>query len=158
MAYQRIAYIIFTFALLTGCASKQHTPTRVSSSDPASVQLAEAATSVSQSLYQLAAVEKAATPRKSEKLPDPNSYGMGNLVSVDWTGPVAAILRKIANVSHYKLRTLGTEPSIPIVVSVKRENEPIGDILRDVAYQAHQRAQVILYPQQRVIELRYVKS
>ncbi|MDF2866923.1 MAG: hypothetical protein K0S11_393 [Gammaproteobacteria bacterium] len=158
MAYTRISYILLTFSLLTGCATKQLGAAEVSGSDPATIQLAEAATSVSQSLYQLAAVEKAATSPKPEKLPDPSSYGMGNLVSVDWTGPVAAILQRIANVSHYKLRTLGTEPSIPIVVSVTAENEPIGNILRNVAYQAHQRAQIILYPKQKIIELRYVKS
>ncbi len=158
MAYTRISCILLTFSLLTGCATEQYTPSKVSGSDPAAIQLAEAANSVSQSLYQLAAVEKAATPRKPEKLPDPASYGMGNLVSVDWTGPVAAILQRIAKVSHYKLRIIGTEPAIPILVSITAENEPIGNILRNAAYQAHQRAQVIVYPKQKVIELRYVKN
>lgn len=158
MAYKQIAFVLLVTLFIAGCSSNQHAATRISSSDPAAVQLAEAATSVSHSLYQLAAIEKAASPHKPETLPDPSSYGMENLISVDWTGPVAAILQRIANVSHYKLRIIGTEPSIPIVVSVTVENEPIGNVLRNVAYQAHQRAHVILYPKQRVIELRYVKS
>lgn len=158
MAYKRFPQLLCLLILVAGCTMQRATETKVSSSDPAAIQLAEAATSVSQSLYQLAAVEKAATPQKVERLPDPESYGMGNLVSVDWTGPIAAILQKIANVSQHKLRVIGTEPSIPILVSVEAENEPIGNVLRNVAYQAHKRAQVILYPKQRVIELRYVKS
>lgn len=159
MAHKRISYLLVSFILLTGCASsEQHAVTKTTASDPASAQLAEAATSISQSLYKLAAVEKAATPRKLAKLPEPDSYGMGNLVSVDWTGPIAAILKKIAVLTHYKLRVIGTEPSIPIVVSVTAENEPIGNVIRNAAYQAHKRAQVMLYPKQRVIELRYVKS
>jgi len=158
MAYKHILSLFWLSAILAGCSTNQHAATKVSSSDPAVVQLAEAATSVSQSLFQLAAVEKAASPHKLEKLPDPSSYGMDNLVSVDWTGPVASILQRIANVSHYKLRVLGTEPSIPVVVSVDAENEPIGNVLRNVAYQVHQRAHVIVYPKQRIIELRYVKN
>jgi defect-in-organelle-trafficking protein DotD len=158
MAHLRTSYLMAAIALLTGCASEQHVGTTIASSDPASIQLAEAATAISQSLYQLAEVEKAATPHKQLKLPDPLSYGMANKVSVDWTGPLATILQKVAKLTGYKTRIIGTEPSIPVVVSVQAENEPIGNILRNVAYQAHQSAQVMLYPKQRVIELRYVKS
>ncbi len=157
MSYLRFSYFM-AIALLTGCASEQHANTLVADKDPASIQLAEAATSISQSLYQLTAVEKAATQTKPPKLPDPNSYGMGNQVSVDWTGPIATIVQKIAGLTGYKTRILGTAPSIPIVVSVQAEDEPIGNILRNIAYQAHLRAQVMLYPKQKVIELRYVKS
>jgi defect-in-organelle-trafficking protein DotD len=81
--------------------------------------------------------------------------GMAQIVSVSWNGPAAALLKQIAEGSHYKLQILGTAPSIPLVVNVNADNQPLADILRDVTYQVAKEASVKLYPKQRIIELRY---
>ena len=63
--------------------------------DPAMTQLAEAATSVSQSLNTLAAIQKARTPAYQKRLPNPATYGMTDIVSLDWSGPVEPLLKII---------------------------------------------------------------
>lgn len=118
--------------------------------------LAEAAVSVSTSLSKLAEIQQAVHPQA--RLPEPPNaakIGMADLASVDWTGPIEPLVRKIASASHYKLRVLGHAPAIPIIVSVTAKDTPLADILRDLGFQAEQQAGLVLYPSSRVIELRY---
>jgi len=55
------------------------------------------------------------------------------------------------------IKVLGTPPAIPILVMVTQQNMPLGDILRDIGYQANKRARIIVFPSRHVIELRYVQ-
>ncbi len=127
--------------------------------DPAEVQLAEAAVSISHSLYHLAQVEQAANPHaKLSPPPNPNSYGMGRLASVDWSGPIEPLIKRLAKASHYTFKKLGRKPAIPIIVTINTKNTPMGDILRDAAFQAHSKADVLVFPKRHVIEVRYGKG
>ena len=119
-------------------------------------QIAQAAASVSQNIQNLDAMVVAT--HKDVRMPAPvnaSEVGMAQIVSVTWHGPAAALLKQIAEGSHYKLKILGTAPSIPLVVNVNADNQPLADILRDVTYQVAKEASVKLYPKQRIIELRY---
>ncbi len=121
--------------------------------------LAEASFSVSRSIVDLAETEQAAHPGLNyEPPPSPASYGMGGLTTIDWSGPVEPLLKQIANASNYRLRTLGTPPAIPVLVTVNAKNVMLGDILRDTGYQCGKRASVLVFPNSRVIELRYAKN
>lgn len=127
------------------------------SGQEAEVTIAEAAVSVSKSLSQLAEVERAVHPNATLPTP-PNAVriGMANQASVDWSGPVEALLRKVAKASHYDLKVLGVQPAIPIIVSITAQNTPLADILRDISFQADKQATVALYPKRHIIELRYL--
>ncbi len=144
---------------LCGCSggASQVNNTRLQlNPDPATAKLAEAANSASKSLNDLAEIELAVSPPPPSYHPvDPASYGMANLISVDWAGPVETIAQKIANSTGYILKTFGTEPAIPILVFISAKNRPIGDVLRDLGYQVHRKATIVVYPDTRVIELRY---
>jgi defect-in-organelle-trafficking protein DotD len=83
---------------------------------------------------------------------------MAGLTSIDWSGPVEPLLHQIAQSTNYRLRVLGTRPGIPVLVSVYDKNMMMADILRDVGYQCGRRAAVVVYPESRVIELRYAKN
>lgn len=121
--------------------------------------LAEASFSVSRSLVDLAETEQAANPLDClEPPPNPADYGMGGLTTIDWSGPVEPLLRQIANASNYQVRTLGTPPAIPVLVTVNAKNVMLGDVLRDVGYQAGKRANIVVFPGSRVIEIRYAKN
>ena len=157
----RLKYFLFlsVSAGLTACASNINRPMDIVPSDKAEIQLAEAATSVSHSLDELARIQAVATPpAKGAKLPDPASYGLEQRVSIDWAGPITPVLSNIATAGHYKLRIIGTEPATAIIVSIMAKNAPLGDILRDVAFQAGHKADVKVYPKSKVIELRYAKT
>lgn len=121
--------------------------------------LAEASFSVSRSIVDLAETEQAAAPGiYYEPPPNPATYGMGGLTTIDWSGPIEPLLRQIANAANYRVRTLGTRPNIPVLVTVNAKNVMLGDVLRDTGYQCGKRAKVLVFPRSHVIELRYAKN
>jgi defect-in-organelle-trafficking protein DotD len=144
--------------LLMSCAPPPPVVSRgVIPEDGVDIKLAEAAASVSKSLEDLAAVEKAVHPNAPlPPPPNPASIGMGRLASVNWTGPIEPLIRKIAAITGYKVRTIGKCPAIPAIVSISARNTPLADILRDASYQAAKKTDIVIYPRSRVIEIRYL--
>jgi defect-in-organelle-trafficking protein DotD len=125
----------------------------------AQISLSEASYSVSRSIVDLAETAEAAHPRpRIESPPAPASYGMGGLTSVDWSGPVEPLVKQIATAANYRFKVLGTQPGIPIIVTIYTKNAMLGDVLRDVGYQCGRRATVTVYADTRVIELSYAKN
>lgn len=158
---KRLISLIVIF-LLAGCSTTDPStsPTvNPSASEDATVKLAEAATSVSQSLNQLKAIEKASSPPiNNKRLPYPTTYDMAELTSIDWTGPIEPLLKRIASMCGYTLRVIGQRPAIPVLVTISAKNTPVGYILRDANFQAGSKAGVNVFPGIHVIELRYGKS
>lgn len=154
--FKKMAYIACLTALLMGCSSTKPPEDVPQTKDIANSTLAEAATSVSRSLVELAQIQQAAnrlTPVEAD--PAPSSYGMGAISSVDWSGPIEPLIEHLAEITGYKVRVTGVSPAIPVLVTVYSQNVPVADILRDAAYQCGKRAQVIVYPESKTLELRY---
>lgn len=157
--YLNIGWLLFGLGGCGGGASQIKSVATQVSPDPAFAKLAEAANVSSRSMLNLAEIELAVSPPPPEYHPvDLATFGMANLVSVDWAGPVQPIVQRIANAAGYQLKTFGIEPAVPIFVYVNVKNKPIGDVLRDVGYQCHRKASVVVYPETRVIELRYAET
>lgn len=154
--------------LLVGCSTTKHLTysyittdsAPVNNEDPnAQAQIAEAAVSVDQSLQQISAVQMATHPgAKAPPLMNPETLGMAQQTSLDWTGPLEPLLQKIAAASHYRLRVLGTRPAIPVIVEINAQDQPLADILRNATYQAENKADITVYPGTKIIELRYYPS
>jgi hypothetical protein len=120
-------------------------------------KLAEAAASVSQSLAELAQIQRSVHEIKQFKS-DPNLMRVkAGKVSIDWTGPVEALLGKIAHSTNLHYRTIGDKPPLPIIVSVTANDTYVSDLIRDVAYKIQAQA-VITLSKDNVLELRYFKS
>lgn len=155
----KIVMMFVVSALTVGCAS--HTfkkPPMNNPSDDASIKLAEAAVSVSDSMHEMARVEKVISPpHRDNTLTIPNAYNLQARASVDWSGPVEELTARIAKASHFKLRVLGQVPAIPILVSLSVKDKSLAEILRDIDYQAGKKAYIHVYPNSQVIELRYAK-
>jgi defect-in-organelle-trafficking protein DotD len=149
-----VSLILFAVALI-GCAPPQPPQPHL---DAASASLAEASYSVSRSIVSLSETAQAAHP-----IPDmgpaanPASYGMAGLTSVDWSGPIEPVVKQLATSANYRFRVLGRPPAIPVLVTIYDKNMMLADIMRDVGYQAGRRASVYVYPEERVVELRYAK-
>lgn len=142
---------------LTACTST--TPEKPYNLSANETSLVEASYSVSQSVVDLSETAQAAHPMpKLAPPPSPHSYGMDMLTSIDWSGPVEPLLQQIAKTADYRVRTLGTSPAIPVIITTYAKNEMLGDILRDIGYQCGRRASVVVFPESRVIELRYAKN
>jgi len=157
-----IPEIIF-LAVLTGCTTAQNTS--VVQNENANVTLAQAASTISDSLSQADAVQRATTPPLAlkklvelENSDNSQAYGMSSLASIDWSGPIGPIVNRIAEAAHYKLRILGRPQALPVLISITAKNKPLGDILRDIDYQAGSKANIKVYPDSQIIELRYGRS
>jgi len=144
--------------LLTGCTGTYRKPPYNRPSDDASIKLAEAANSVSDSMQQMVRIEKVVTPpNKDNALTIPNTYNLQARASVDWSGPIAELTARIAKAAHFRLRVIGKEPAIPVLISLDINDESLAEILRDIDYQAGKRAYIHVYPNSQVVELRYAK-
>ncbi|HAF87666.1 MAG TPA: hypothetical protein DCG13_03795 [Legionellales bacterium] len=127
-------------------------------SSDASIKLAEAASSISESMYEIAKVEKVIYPEhKGNSKNIPNTYALQTRASVDWASPVEELTKKIAHAAHYRFRVLGQEPAIPVLVSLSVKDQNLADILRNIDYQAGSKAMLRVYPKTQVVELRYAK-
>ena len=128
-------------------------------SDDANIKLAEAATSISDSMLEVAKVEKVIYPNnKDNTLNIPSSYNLQARASVDWSGPIEELTARVAHSAHYRIRVLGQSPAIPVLISINTKDKSLAEILRDIDYQAANRANIHVYPNNQVVELRYVKT
>ena len=156
MNYKIALLILLPLGLLACAAPKPPRGYDVSKSESS---LAEASYSVSRSVVDLAETAQAAHPQPDlAPPPNPASYGMAGLTTVDWSGPVEPLVRQLAKAVDYRVNVLGTAPAIPVIVTVYQKNVMLGDILRDIGYQCGRRATVVIFPENRVVELRYAKS
>jgi len=147
----------FVLLALTACSAKMQ-PMPTPPGDASSIQIAEAAVSVSHSLAELARVEAAVNPpEKRHALPNPDKFHMPYLATIDWSGPIGPLVQKVAHASRFRLRVIGHQPPIPIIITLSTQNTRLADILRDIDFQAGKRAHVKVYPRNRVLELRYAK-
>ena len=127
-------------------------------SDDATIKLAEAASSISDSMMETAQVEKVIYPVEKERLVRiPNAYSLQSRASVDWSGPIQEITDRITQAAHYRLRVMGKEPAIPVLISIHAKDQSLGEILRNIDYQAGKRAFIYVYPNSQLVELRYAK-
>lgn len=143
--------ILSLAAIMVGCTPK---PTYQISD--VEYQLMKSAMSVEDSLRTLAATQEvyAKNAINTDILITPQG-GMGELASLDWSGPIEPLLEKIGKLSNYRVKVLGPIPTIPLVITVSARERMVADILKDAGLQAGKRANLVVYPTSRIIELRY---
>ena len=120
------------------------------------VKLVEVSTAVSKSLRELARIQRSINDVSKYK--DDSSIiqaKVGGKTSIDYTGSVEILLRRIAKTTGLGFRTIGNPPPVPTIVSVNKRDVMITDLIRDVAYQVQTQASVTL-TNEKVIEVRYL--
>ncbi len=130
---------------------------------PLQQQLMTSAQSVAQSLRTLAKTQGGPESRSAlDTAPLITAEGgMGSLASLDWSGPIEPLLQKIATLTNYRLKILGPTPATPILVSImspEGEDRVLADILKDASLQANKQARIVVYPELKIMELRYYVS
>lgn len=141
-------------ATLAGCAGHRPTPP---APDATLVALDRSAAEVSRSITALAEVEQY---DRFKRLPNqPSVYeqvpGMSQLVTIPWDGPIEAAVRQLATQAGFNFKVAGKPPVIPVLVQLTNQPASISDLLRNLGLQAGTRADVYVYPAQRIVELRY---
>lgn len=147
---------ILMVGFLTGCVCLSQKVNVAAVPDAATYKLTESATSVSNSLGEIAGIQRVTTaPIINRPIAPPDNYEMNGLVSIDWSGPIGPLVERIAFLSGYQYRPIGEPPAIPILVSINARDTPMAYILRNADFQANSRANIIVVPCRRIIELRY---
>lgn len=151
--------ILAVCLFITGCSTITFKKPPINDpSDDASIKLAEAASSISDSMLEVKKIEKVLSPPKIDNtLTIPNAYNLQVRASVDWSGPIEELTARIAKAANFRMRVLGKDPAIPVLISITVKDESLGEILRDIDYQAGQKASIHVYPTSQVVELRYAK-
>lgn len=166
MKYLLSAIAITSSFVLTACTSSRNdmAPQQLNNpssltqvSDAAADQIAEAASSVSKSLTNLEAVERAnMAPQAAKQYPNIAAVSIPGNSSIDWNGPIEPLVRQIAKATQYRVSIVGAAPITPIIVTVHQEQATNADILRNAALQAGARATIVTDPAKKVITLRYL--
>jgi len=150
--------------VFSGCSSNKTSTSQVSGQIPAQQQaivdadLNQAAQSVSDSLSQLAEVEKAnnlaGRYMPFEDIKDP---ALSKAVLINWYGPIEPVLSSIASKVGYKLQVYGKLPQTPVLVDIDTTQSQTGalDAIRNLDLQAGQNANILIYPGTKIISLRY---
>ncbi|MEY3183083.1 MAG: hypothetical protein RLZ35_1068 [Pseudomonadota bacterium] len=158
------ASCLLAILLCIGCQIKEAPPcvrpdssTPVSNPHPSEASLLETAQSIEKSLAILASAQEAKSPPviNTQPLITPEG-GMGGIADIDWVGPIGPLVSRLAEMSNYRVKFLGNPPAIPIVVSITARETVIADILQNASLQAGQRAKILAFPENRVIEVRYL--
>jgi hypothetical protein len=76
-------------------------------------------------------------------------------VFIDWSGPVEQLLADLSKITGYKSQVIGATPVIPPLITLNHHHIKVLDVIRDAALQIHQKADLVVYPDEQLIELRY---
>ena len=153
--------------LLIGCTNTHNDmapqqlaqPSLAPVSDAAANEIAEAAASVSHSLTNLEAVEKAnMSPQAAKQYPTIAAVSIPGTSSISWNGPLGSLVQQVAKAANYRVHVVGVPPISPILVNVQEDQASNADILRNAALQANKRATITTCAATKTIELRYLQQ
>ncbi|MDP3560504.1 MAG: type IVB secretion system lipoprotein DotD [Legionellaceae bacterium] len=153
---KKITLSVVVFLCLGACSPTYKKPPVNAPSTDATIQIAEAADNISHSMEVMERVDKAMHPPSPDNIRRiPSSYNLQTRASVDWAGPIEEITARIAKAADYHFIVMGKKPTIPVLINLNVQEEMLVSILRDLDYQARTKASIHVYPNRRVIELRY---
>ena len=141
--------------MLAGCAQYKVDQQLVAEPDPVALRLAAAVDRASTALQTLASVEQARNPGVSIQAAPSAPKELRQAVSVDWVGPVEALAQSLADRAGYQLQVNGDRPPVPVVVSVQAREKSVIEVLRDLGLQVGRRAEIVVDPDRRIVELNY---
>ncbi len=153
--------VLLSGLLFSGCSSlpgsnfSNGSPQLVAAPDAVSAMLAEAADKASSALETLAAVEYSRTPTPAIAPIHNAPLELRRAVTVTWVSPVTPIAKTLAERAGYNFLVIGSNPPVPIVVSIDAENRPVIDVLRDIGLQLGLRGDIKIDSTQRVVEIHY---
>ena len=161
---RHIAHAIFVLFLLAGCSTlKGLMPADKAAAapspdtDPANTKLAAAADRASTALRTLSELENRRAPPPHEAAVDLKALpaAVTQPVTLAWIGPLAPIVKIMADQAGYSFRETGQKSGVPILVRVDAKALPLVEVLRDVGLQSTTRATIRVNCATQEIELRY---
>lgn len=127
----------------------------VAEPDAVDLMLADAADRATRALETLSAMEQTKMPIKAIATVPNAPQELQRAVTFDWTGPVEPLVEELARKTGYQYGVIGSQPPLPITVSMRAMNKPLINVFRDIGMQIGARADIKVDAQSRVIELQY---
>ncbi len=134
----------------------------VPATDPADEALMAAAARVEESWGRTASLMSATGATGAELPAPPATFPMEEIpeslrqaVELEWHGELAPAVRSLASSAGYRFEEVGVATGGPILVSLEAKAAPVGELLRRAGNQAGDRADVVVRPVSRVIEVVY---
>lgn len=141
--------------ILTGCAT---TPPPVAPLSEPEIRLTAAAARVAESLAQLATIEQHARQIHVQALtPAILPLELRVRVNVEYQGDLKPLVDQLARTAGYQMQTYGRATTL-VPVTLVAENRAIGEILADIGYQTSAYCDVVVIPEQQLVEIRYRRS
>ena len=127
----------------------------VAEPDPLGLRLAAAVDKASSALETLASVEQARNPGASVQSVPYAPQELRRTISLKWVGPMEPAIQRLADRAGYEMQVNGDMQPAPVIVTLNVTQKMVIDVLRDVGLQAGQRADVVVDPERRIVELNY---
>ena len=129
---------------LAGCFAWEPEPAAMAvpaGPDPAEtlvpeMRLVEAAERAERALASLARELPAPDPGSAMPALDTVPAALRGPATLDWAGPLEALVRELARRAGYRFLVAGRPPARPLIVSVAVEGEPLIAVLRDAGLRA----------------------
>ncbi len=158
MTLLQILSLSVLMLLVAGCVLTRQSGVKLDAEvDPIYPMLLQSARRIERSLTLLAEAEQFEKMQQSSNQPRITKAipGMGQTVSMPWQGPLEKAVSKLAEIAGFTMKFLGRPPAIPILVQVGEDAATVSDHLRNLGIQAGERADVVVDPAQKLIEVRY---
>lgn len=165
--------VILGSVLLTACAGNTNTAnpggansnyagmTQDQINNQVQASLTQAANQTQGSLAELSSIEKMRFQKNNAMpLADVDDPALNALITIKWYGPIEPLLQQVASLTGYQFQAFGKPPFSPILVNVDDSDNPVSAlaIIRNVDVQAGLNAQILIFPKQKIISLRYAAS
>ena len=125
----------------------------ISREDAVAQQLADAAVRAEEALARLARIEAARDPIAWHAEPNNVPEELLREVTVDWTGPLGELARRLAELSGYEFRETGSPAVQPVMVDVRSVGRPLIAVLREVGLQGGRRVRLLVDAERQVVEI-----
>lgn len=122
-----------------------------------SEKIADSAGRVARATETLALIQRARTEPSPPSVDERLLPGdLRRPITLNWSGPGEEGARRVANLLGYEFRVVGNPPAVSPAVQVGAEAVPAAKVLEDIGLQVQGSAQVVVDPNVRRVEYRYI--
>ena len=156
---KKIIFTLCAVSFVSACSYMPKQPDRQLVAEPDSVDLmlADAADRATRALETLAAMETTQMPIKPVAMVPNAPQELQRAVTLEWTGPVEPLVEELTRKVGYNYGVIGSQPNLPIIVSLKVVNTPLINVFRDIGMQMGARGDLKVDANMRVIEIQYAE-